>query len=443
MIGSFLLRPNPGCPKKMKEFEVLPDPRSEREPRSAAAPEPSRSSARLRTPRSRAPGPRPAGVLAVATLALLLLAPTTATGQSSRPASGPSTGQPANPTTKPATKPRPPQPPAAKPGEAREAGIAHILIAYVGSRGCPPTVTRNRSEARALALEVLLEARMPDADFAALVDQYSEDVRSIENDGRLGVFRRDRVPAGFEKVAERAFSVEEGETAPSVAESPMGYHIVRRIPIVRYYASHILIRYAGALRAPQGLTRTRGDAFQRAMKAYEAAAKDPSKFPSLVLRYSDGDPSNRGFLEFVTGQLPPAFEQAVAKLSPGQISRPVETPLGFHVIRGEAAPPLLRASHILIGFAPEGAEGGRTRAEAVEMAQRALATLQKSPDRFGEIAKTISDDVETRASGGDLGRFRASEAIPAFRSTIEGLSIGGVSKIIETRFGFHILKRTE
>ena len=70
----------------------------------------------------------------------------------------------------PDLKPKLPTPgdPTANPADQEQVGARHILIQYQGSMRASPTVTRTKDEAKALADKVLLEAKAPGADFAAL-----------------------------------------------------------------------------------------------------------------------------------------------------------------------------------------------------------------------------------------------------------------------------------
>jgi parvulin-like peptidyl-prolyl isomerase len=71
------------------------------------------------------------------------------------------------------------------------------------------------------------------------------------------------------------------------------------------------------------------------VEAIHAALKQGGNFADLALKYSDGHESTRGGSLGVVrqGELLPAIEQAVASLQPGQISEPVESSQGFHIIR--------------------------------------------------------------------------------------------------------------
>jgi peptidyl-prolyl cis-trans isomerase D len=96
-----------------------------------------------------------------------------------------------------------------------------------------------------------------------------------------------------------------------------------------------------------------------------------------------------------------------------------------------------RVSHIL--FIPQ---TGETE-EAVQVrASAALAELAAGND-FAELAKKSSDDIGSASAGGDLG-FSSGDAFPEEMETaIAGLEVGGVSELINTDAGVHIVKLTE
>ena len=99
-------------------------------------------------------------------------------------------------------------------------------------------------------------------------------------------------------------------------------------------AKHILVMYKGSKRAPKNVTRTKDEAKTRAIEAGKRAKKG-DKFEELVKEYSDepGAGARGGNLgRFRKGTMVPQFQAAVEKLKVGEVSEPVETPFGYHII---------------------------------------------------------------------------------------------------------------
>lgn len=99
------------------------------------------------------------------------------------------------------------------------------------------------------------------------------------------------------------------------------------------------------------------------------------------------------------------------------------------------------ASHILIGF------GGNTDAAskqaAREKALRVLEEVRQHPDDFAALAKKYSDDPGSRENGGDLGLFGRGTMVKPFEDAVFSLAPGAVSDLVETEFGYHIIKLTD
>jgi hypothetical protein len=100
-------------------------------------------------------------------------------------------------------------------------------------------------------------------------------------------------------------------------------------------AQHVLVAYKGAERSPKGVTRSKADAKKRASEVAEKA-KGGADFTALVAEYSD-DPAAKERLgsvgKFTRDKMAKPFSDAAFALSVNEVSAPVETPFGFHVIK--------------------------------------------------------------------------------------------------------------
>lgn len=100
-----------------------------------------------------------------------------------------------------------------------------------------------------------------------------------------------------------------------------------------------------------------------------------------------------------------------------------------------------RASHILLTV-PQGAPA--TEKDAVrQRAQELLAQLRQDPSKFGELAKTHSQDPGSAAKGGDLDFFARGAMVKPFEDAVFALQKGAISDLVESDFGFHIIQLTD
>lgn len=100
-----------------------------------------------------------------------------------------------------------------------------------------------------------------------------------------------------------------------------------------------------------------------------------------------------------------------------------------------------RASHILIN-APKSAPAAEREAAKAKAAEL-LATLRKTPDAFAELARKNSQDTGSAANGGDLEFFQRGAMVKPFEDAAFALKKGEISDVVETDFGFHIIRVTD
>ena len=82
----------------------------------------------------------------------------------------------------------------------------------------------------------------------------------------------------------------------------------------------------------------------------------------------------------------------------------------------------------------------RTKAEAKKRANKLLADIKKSPKKFPAIAKAESDDLYSKSVEGDLGFLQFDEMPKSFSEVAFNLKKNSISSVIETKFGFHIVR---
>jgi peptidyl-prolyl cis-trans isomerase C len=102
--------------------------------------------------------------------------------------------------------------------------------------------------------------------------------------------------------------------------------------------------------------------------------------------------------------------------------------------------PRVRASHILIGI-PQNADAA-TKQQAKAKADALLKDLKAGKD-FAATAKANSQDPGSAPNGGDLGYFEQGQMVPPFEQAAFALKPGEMSEVVETQFGYHIIKVAE
>lgn len=101
----------------------------------------------------------------------------------------------------------------------------------------------------------------------------------------------------------------------------------------------------------------------------------------------------------------------------------------------------IQASHILIKPAADANDPNEAKAVAKAEAEKLLAEVRGGAD-FAELAKAHSD-CPSAPKGGDLGLFGHGQMVPAFDAAAFALEPGQVSDVVETQFGYHIIKVTD
>ncbi len=108
-------------------------------------------------------------------------------------------------------------------------------------------------------------------------------------------------------------------------------------------------------------------------------------------------------------------------------------------------PDEVQASHILISY--KGADRAdanisRSKEEAKAEAERIRGLILNKGEDFAKLAGEYSDGP-SKSKGGDLGKFKFEVMAKAFSEAAFALDVGSVSEVVETGFGFHVIKRTE
>ena len=204
-----------------------------------------------------------------------------------------------------------------------------------------------------------------------------------------------------------------------------------------YRLSHILISVPDGA-SPEEVAASR----DRARELVEEL-RGGLDFVEAALAHSDGQQALQGgdLGWRRASELPTLFADIVSDLSPGEISEPIRSPSGFHVIRlterrsaeahfviqTHARHILLRPNEIL------SAAGARARL-------RHLRERIVNGEDFAELARSHSDDPGSAATGGDLGWLSPGELPPVFQEVMDALAESGISMPFETDFGWHVVQ---
>lgn len=104
-------------------------------------------------------------------------------------------------------------------------------------------------------------------------------------------------------------------------------------------------------------------------------------------------------------------------------------------------PDQVRASHILLMYKGSmRSSASRSKDDAKTKIAELKTQLDGGAD-FAALARANSD-CPSKADGGDLGEFGRGMMVKEFETTAFGLPVGGTSGVVETPFGYHIIKRT-
>ena len=206
-----------------------------------------------------------------------------------------------------------------------------------------------------------------------------------------------------------------------------------------YNVSHILIAVAQEA-SPAQLDQ----AARRAADVYQRA-KGGEDFAKLAVAYSSSQTAlEGGALGWRKGsELPTFLTDVVARLKPGEVSEPLRTPTGYHIvklneIRGsandKAVEDQVHVRHILMKT-NELADEATVRGKLTALRER----ISKGED-FAGLAQTNSEDPGSAAEGGDLGWAGPGSFAPEFEQAIAALKDGEISQPFHTQFGWHIVQ---
>lgn len=176
------------------------------------------------------------------------------------------------------------------------------------------------------------------------------------------------------------------------------------------------------------------------------ALDNGADFAELATKYSQDRRSaaQGGRMGYIAaGQYPYSFEVVDFALPEGQISDIVESPVGYHILKGGKARPArgkVKVEHIL-KLTRGKDEAGKAAAKA--SIDSIYAVVAANPDQFEELAKNLSEDPGSARQGGLLPTFGVGEMVAEFDSVAFAIPVNSISRPFESAFGYHIIKKLE
>ena len=204
--------------------------------------------------------------------------------------------------------------------------------------------------------------------------------------------------------------------------------------------SHILIRTPEDA-SPEDLQKAKSKTEQALKKLADGAS-----FEQVSAGFSDAPNAlEGGSMGWKTGaQLPALFLEVLKPLQAGEVSKPLRSPNGFHILkvnnrRGGTSSLVIgqtHARHILIKLSEVLSE---------KEAKRKIDVIKERLDnggKFEELARQFSEDGSAN-NGGDLGWVNPGDTVPAFEKAMNGLGLGELSEPVLSPFGWHIIQVLE
>lgn len=208
-----------------------------------------------------------------------------------------------------------------------------------------------------------------------------------------------------------------------------------------YDISHILIS------VPESATAAQFEEAQTEAEQLVQQVRDGSPFADIAVANSDAQTAlEGGALGWRPGnQVPTLFSEVLATMAPGDVSDPLRSASGFHIVRlNDQRGAVMKSEvnqakvrHILV------------QTNEVIDDQTAETRLKDARDRilagekFADLARLISDDPGSVSEGGEMGWTESGTFVREFEDVANALPIGEISPPFKSRFGWHILEVTE
>jgi peptidyl-prolyl cis-trans isomerase SurA len=320
-----------------------------------------------------------------------------------------------------------------KPSKTTSSKDASPIIETIGGRNVSVsefTYVYNKNNAKA-----------PDAYSAKSLKEYLDlytnfrlKVREAEELGLDTTESFKKELEGYKKQLAQPYLTEKGVTEQLTKEA---YERMKE----EVNASHILINVT-----PEADPKDTLAAYNKISGLRQRAVSGES-FEKLAVEFSE-DPSaktNKGSLGYFTAlQMVYPFEDAAFKTKKGDISKPVRTRFGYHIIKVNERRPSqgqIRVAHIMVRTTP-----GSPAEDSLAAKQKSeeIYNRLKKGEEWNTLSEQFSDDANSKSKGGELPWFSTGRMIPNFEDAAFALkNVGDYSQPINTPYGWHIIKLLE
>ena len=170
----------------------------------------------------------------------------------------------------------------------------------------------------------------------------------------------------------------------------------------------------------------------------DPSARDMEEIPGVRRAYT----GNKGELGYFTAfDMVYPFETGVYTTEVGNVSMPIRSDFGYHIIKVNSKTPALgvvKAAHIFLVADPN-------KADSVlkNKAYNIYNELMEDETQWSNFVKKYSEDRGTVANDGVLSPFRVNQIVPEFITAVKNLELGEISEPVKTNFGYHIIKLVE
>ncbi|WP_019947655.1 peptidylprolyl isomerase [Hymenobacter aerophilus] len=210
-------------------------------------------------------------------------------------------------------------------------------------------------------------------------------------------------------------------------------------------ASHLLVSVA-----PDAAPKDTLAAYEKALNLRRRVTEGGEDFNAVARENSD-DPSARGASGnggklgyFTAMQMVYPFESAAYATAAGQVSQPVRTRFGYHLIKVDNVRPAqgeIKVAHLMIRTKPD--MPAADSATAKKKVDELYARLRRG-ENWDKLVRQFSEDAGSAPNGGELPAFSTGRMIPSFEEAAFKLQQpGDIAPPVQTPYGWHIIKLTE